>query len=105
MNLLRTWNLHPTIVNGIHASIFIKDPVECRDGFPSLPPSHLQIRGNVVQIGMPKQELHRVERVALRNQAAYKCPSSTVAAMTSTEASGTIPSLAERGARTAMLIS
>jgi hypothetical protein len=52
-----------------------------------------------------QQELHRVERVALRNQAAYKCPSSTVAAMTSTEASGTIPSLAERGARTAMLIS
>lgn len=43
------WNLHPTIVNGIHASIFINDSVECRDSFPSFPPSHLQIRGNVVQ--------------------------------------------------------
>lgn len=45
------------------------------------------MRGNVVQMGMPKQQLHRVERVALRNQAARKRPSTTVTAIADPEAS------------------
>jgi hypothetical protein len=41
-------------------------------------------------MGVPKQQLHRVEQVALRNQATRKRPSTTVTAIADPEASGAV---------------